>query len=356
MSRVLITGILGLVGSNYAAHCLARGDSVVGIDKISRGKSNYLNQRWLLSEYTTSDLQIIHGDVADEDVVHDALNRFDGVDVVIHCAAQSSVNKSIVNPELDFRSNVIGTFTVLEALRTRLNNEAVFVFVASNKVYDVTHWNTQLTADGYRFSDRNAGPAETRPFYTDAKEPYGASKICGFYYTRCYATMYDMPAVICVPSGMYGPRQFGKEEQGWLGWMVIASELGLPFTIMGDGHQVRDMLHTDDVNSALDLLIEIAPKYKGEVFNLGGGPRNAISLLSALDEIKKYIGLNPYINYTDWRPQDNKCYISNIERMVSLGWHPTVSIQEGIRRMCDWVKSERTVIEKLYNRAGERNG
>lgn len=348
--RILVTGGFGAVGSNYAAHCLRRKDDVVIIDNGDRGDSTRWNRHWLFSmgnRPSTGQICDVNGSVADPDAVDAALSYYDGIDAVVHCAAQSSVDVSIIDPGKDFISNVIGTFTVLEALRTKAP-DARFIFMASNKVYDVTQWPTERCGSRYEFVGRSVGPSENFPFYTDAREPYGASKICGLYYTRCYATMYGMPTVVCVPSGMAGPRQFGKSEQGWLGWFVIATFLGLPITIKGDGCQVRDMLHVDDVCTAIDLLIDRAPEYKGELFNLGGGIDNSVSLKQALDLIRNYLGITPIIEYDDWRSQDNKVYISNIDRMRSLGWNPSIGISTGIARMCDWVKSESILLHKLY--------
>ena len=229
------------------------------------------------------------------------------------------------------------------------------VFLASNKIYDVVDWPTELIPSSfgrgfsrYQWAGRRVGPSEARPFHTDAREPYGASKICGFYYSRCYSKMYGMPIVIVVPSGMYGARQFGKSEQGWLGWMAIATELGLPITIHGDGAQVRDMLDVRDVCTALDLLLELAPKYPGEVFNLGGGPRNAVSLLEALQMISAGLGKTPVVSYGEWRVHDNRCYVSNVSRLLEQGWIPSIDIHEGIRALCGWVRSSRTELEEIY--------
>ena len=281
------------------------------------------------------------------EVVSYALKQFDGIDRVVHAAAQSSVNVSMENPEVDFSSNVIGTFTLLDELR-HVAPKAKVLYLASNKVYDVTGWPVELDGSRYRWVGNRQGPSEQFPFYTDAKEPYGASKIAGLYYSRCYAAMYGMPIVIVVPSGMYGPRQFGQATQGWLGWFTIAVALGLPITICGDGFQVRDMLHVEDVCIAFDRLFEVADVYKGELFNLGGGTRNAVSLIEALELISDELEVKPKIMYTDWRPQDNKVYVSNIERLLGFQWYPRVSIQSGIKEMCTWVQFEEKMLRGLY--------
>ena len=345
--RVLITGGLGCVGSNYAYHCLEQGHHVIVLDNYARGSSCRYNEYWL-KEYTTAKfLRIVRGNVALPEVVQAALKQFDGVDYVVHAAAQSSVNLSMEMPEVDFSSNVIGTFTLLNELRCSAP-EVRMLYLASNKVYDVTSWPVELDGMRYRWSGKRQGPSEQFPFYTDAKEPYGASKIAGLYYARCYAAMYGMSVVIVVPSGMYGPHQYGQSAQGWLGWFCIANQLGLPIGIKGDGFQVRDMLHVQDVCRAFDTLFSVADTFKGDLFNLGGGVRNAVSLIEALTLIEKHSGISPQIMYENWRPQDNKVYVSNIERLVGLQWYPKVTIEEGVREMCDWVKAEQSVLRTLY--------
>ena len=345
--KILVTGGLGLVGANYAEHCLNRGDVVVVLDNWARGQGSRLNAEWLRSLVGGPQLHLLHGSVAREEDVLSAIDALGGVDVVLHAAAQSSVDVSMTHPDLDFRWNVVGTFTVLDTIR-RQSPEARVIYFASNKVYDTTAWPVEIQGLHYRWVGRRVGPSEAYPFYTDAKEPYGASKIAGFYYCRAYAALYGMPIIIAVPSGMYGPRQFGRTEQGWLGWFAIASELGLPIEIRGDGFQVRDMLHVDDVCSAVDLLVELAPKYKGEVFNLGGGPANAPSLIEAITLIAGSLGKTASLRYTDWRPQDNKVYISNCERIIGQGWHPKIGIREGVEDLCRWVRTCRDDLLKVY--------
>jgi len=338
-----------MVGTNYAIHCLEQGHEVIVIDNHARGESNYLNERLLVrtAAKLKVKLYLVPGDVAN-DLQLEHVFDFGHIDHCVHAAAQSSVNVSIQDPGLDFASNVIGTFQLLEMFRER-DPETKIIFMASNKVYDVTEWHTQLVGTRYTWAANKRGPTEGRPYMTDAVEPYGASKIAGFYYARCYAAMYNMPIVITVPSGMYGPNQYGKEEQGWLGWFTIASILGLPITIYGDGFQVRDMVHTSDVCRIFDMLFAKAEQIKGEVFNIGGGPANAISLIDALHEIALQSGKMPTpVTYADWRPKDNKVYISNIHRATDLGWAPAIDIQTGIRRMVEWVESEKSTIKKLY--------
>lgn len=345
--KFLVTGGLGLVGVNYAMTCLRRGDDVVVLDNSSRGESCTQNAKWLMTNKGRASLKIIIGDVSDTEAVDMAV---DGIDAVVHAAAQVSIDQSMNNPALDFQWNTVGTFNLLDALR-RKARDARMVFMASNKVYDLEAWPVEMTKLGYRWSGRGIGPSEAFPFHTGAKEPYGASKIAGLYYTRAFAKLYDMPLVIAIPSGMYGPRQYGKAEQGWLGWFAIATSLGLPITIRGDGHQVRDMLHVSDVCDALDVLIGNAPTIKGELFNLGGGPRNAISLLGAIDILQEKTMKKAVVQYAPARPMDDKVFITNIEKMIGMGWYPHMSIEDGIVDVCQWISREREALEKLYSYA-----
>lgn len=352
--RGLVTGGLGLVGSQYAAHALARGDEVVILDNEARGESTARNWYWLRKqvEARPEQLKYVKGDVADPEAVQMALTP--RVDWVLHAAAQSSVNVSIHEPELDFVSNAMGTVVLLTRLLD-YHQKPRMVFLASNKIYDTTTWPVEKIGKRYRWVGRGIGPSEEYPFHMDAKEPYGASKIAATYYCRCYAAMYDLPVVVGVPSGMYGPRQFGRSEQGWMGWFIIATMLGLPISICGDGYQVRDMCHTDDVNAAVDTLLDHATEYKGELFNIGGGPRNATSLLQALEMIETITRQKPILSYESWRPQDNKVYVSNIERMVGLGWSPKIDLEEGITRMVRWVQDNQPEIESVYLDQGAKH-
>lgn len=345
MGRVLITGGLGLVGCSYAAHCIKRGDDVFILDNYARGSSSELNAKWLLA--MTPRPVILKGSVSNYQDVLNILASAKWVDAVVHAAAQSSVNVSMTNPSLDFQSNVIGTFNLLEGLRTECP-QACMVFIASNKVYDTTAWPVERVGSRYQWIGKSVGPSDAFPFHTDAREPYGASKISGLYYSRCYATMYNMPIVCMVPSGMYGRRQYGKTEQGWMGHFAIATELGLPITIYGDGFQSRDMCYTDDVCSALDLLLYLAPGHKGEVFNLGGGPENAVSLVDALEIIWRKLGKSTILKYVDWRPMDNRVYTSNIDKLKSYGWVPQVTLDDGIGRLCKWVHEDREDLQTIY--------
>jgi len=353
--KVLVTGGLGAIGVNYARHRLAQKDDVVVLDNQARGGSSRLNSEWLMRQAeelgVSARLAIIVGSVVDAGDIRSAATTFGGVDLIVHAAAQSSVDRSMINPQLDFSSNVVGTFNVLEWVRQESPDTRV-IFLASNKVYDVTEWPTELVRTRYRWVGRRVGPSEDRPFHTDAKEPYGASKICGLYYCRAYAALYGLPIVVCVPSGMYGPRQFGQTEQGWLGWFVIATYLRKTIMIHGDGFQVRDMCHVKDVCDALDLLAEVAPKYPGQVFNLGGGPANSVSLIEAIRMIEACFGIESVVVRDAWRAQDNKVYISNISRMVGLGWYPKVSLEAGIEDLCRWVKSAGSELRLVYESQG----
>lgn len=344
--RVCITGGLGCIGTNYAEHCLRRGDSVVVLDNYTRGSSNHLNAEWLLERPGAADLIVMAGNITREKDIELAVSSLGGVDVVIHAAAQSSVNKSMEDPRLDFESNVVGTFNMLEFLR-RHHSQARFVFMASNKIYETSLWPVQKHETRYSWAGVD-GPYDRMPFCTDAREPYGASKIAGFYYSRCYAAMYNMPISIVVPSGMTGERQYGCMDQGWGGWFSIATLLELPLTILGDGLQVRDLVHTDDVCTALDLVVDLALEHPGDVYNLGGGPDNAISLKEALIVIEDEMGIKAKVTYANWRPQDNKVYISNIDKLQRFGWKPTISVEQALRRVCRWAKANEGTLKKLY--------
>lgn len=330
--RVLITGGAGFVGSNYAWHLLDDGHEVVVYDNFSRGIGCSENVKWLRGHPRSNNLSVIKGDVRDRESLSKASK---GCGVIIHTAAQVSVPLSIENPVLDFESNVIGTFNILEIAR-KLNTNPIVIYTSSNKVYGIPAANLIESKDRYDFKDLPAGVDESFPM--KGEEPYGVSKMIGDHYIRTYYLRYGLRAISFRCSCMYGPRQWGKEEQGWVAWFCIAAVTGKPVTIFGNGKQVRDLLYIEDACRAFDLAIEKIDGVAGEGINLGGGKENAVSLLQAIEFIEQLKGSKMLLRFADWRPGDVKCYYTDYSKAEKLlGWKPLVPWKEGIRRTYDWV-------------------
>jgi CDP-paratose 2-epimerase len=329
-----ITGGAGFIGSNYAARLLERGEKVTLYDNLSRAGAP-LNLEWLRNTYGDSSFEMVKGDVRDADSLRKAASA---ADVIIHLAAQVAVTTSVTNPREDFEINAQGTFNALEAARAS-SRKPIFLFASTNKVYGgmddvkVVEEPTRWAYDGLPF-----GAAETQPL--DFHSPYGCSKGAGDQYVRDYARIYGMRTVVFRQSCIYGLRQFGIEDQGWVAWFVIAAVKGHPISIYGDGKQVRDLLFVNDLVAAYDAAIDHIDVTAGEVFNLGGGRDNTISIWTEFAPmLERMVGKELYVKHGDWRPGDQRVYISDIRKAERvLGWKPQINVEEGVRLLTAWVK------------------
>lgn len=337
--RVLITGGAGLVGSHCAEYFAKRGDKVIVLDNLMRSKlfgydKKTVEYNWnYLADF--ENIVRIKGDVRERDDVLKAIGE--GVDVVIHTAAQPGVPSSVRNPREDFSINALGTFNVLECLRKK-SKDAIFIYTSTNKVYGENVDKIPLKELETRYTyDKIKGVSEKMLTDLTAHTPYGVSKLCGDLYTQEYSHIYGMKTGVFRCSCIYGTRQFGFEDQGWVSWFIIATLFNKPITIYGDGKQVRDLLYISDLIEAFDKFIK--NNLKHEIFNIGGGPENTISLLEFLEKLEKLMGKKIKVTFSDWRPSDQKVYISDISKIKEkLDWTPKTSIDEGIKRLIEWVK------------------
>ena len=335
----LITGGAGFIGSNYAARLLTRGEQVTLYDNLSRGGATR-NLAWLREQFGPTAFRLVEGDVRDAALLTATVRE---ADVIVHLAAQVAVTTSVAHPRLDFEINALGTFNVMEA--ARLSPRRPFVLYAStNKVYggmeDVA---VVEEATRYRYATLPHGVPETQPL--DFHSPYGCSKGTGDQYVRDYARIYGIPTVVFRQSCIYGTRQWGVEDQGWVAWFVIAAVTGRPITIYGDGKQVRDVLFVDDLLDAYDAAIARRAAVAGEVFNIGGGPTHTIAIWREFGPLlERLLGRPIPVTYGDWRPGDQKVYVSDIRKAQQrLGWQPQIGVEEGVRRLVAWVQAQPTV-------------
>lgn len=340
MSRnMLITGGAGFIGSNFAARCIARGDSVTIFDNLSRSGAA-ANLQWLKSTYGPDSFALQVGDVRQAAAIREAAV---GADVIIHLAGQVAVTTSVTDPREDFEINALGTFNVLEAARASGRNPAV-LYASTNKVYGgMEDVHVEETPTQYRYADYPLGIAETQPL--DFHSPYGCSKGSGDQYVRDYHRIYGLPTVVLRQSCIYGTRQFGVEDQGWVAWFVIAAVTGRPITIYGDGKQVRDVLFVEDLMNAYDLALANLAVSAGQVYNVGGGPANTMSIWLDFEPIlEKLLGRPVPTSRGDWRPGDQRIYVSDIRKaQQELGWAPRVGVAEGVERLYRWVLENRTL-------------
>lgn len=351
---VLITGGAGFVGTNLAAYYLSQGEKVVILDNLSRDGVEQ-NVDWLQQNYG-SNFRLLVADIRNPYIVKTAVSS---ASKVFHLAAQVAVTTSLDNPVEDFHINIEGTMNVLEAMRG-MESPPPLVFTSTNKVYGNLH-DIELSPNGKSYIPQNEqvhkrGIDESQGlnFYS----PYGCSKGSADQYVQDYARIYNLPAVVFRMSCIYGPHQFGTEDQGWVAHFAIKALNNEPITIFGDGKQVRDILFVDDLVNAFDLAVKNMDNIKGEVFNIGGGAENAVSLLKVLD-IYNQINYQPVnINHEDWRAGDQKYYVSDISKFKEqTGWQPKINYKKGVARLYHWLSTQSRVVnvnqeeelaEKIY--------
>ena len=340
-NNYLITGGAGFIGSNYVSRLLERGESVTVYDNLSRAGA-VKNIEWLRKSFGNQSFRMIEADIRDEKAVNNAII---GIDVVVHLAGQVAVTTSVSNPREDFDINAYGTFNVLDAAR-KSEKQPVFIFASTNKVYGgMEDVEVELRNGRYQYAQLPFGISEKQPL--DFHSPYGCSKGTGDQYIRDYYRIYGIPSVVLRQSCIYGPRQFGIEDQGWLAWFIIAALLERDITIYGDGKQVRDVLFIEDLLDVYDKVIKNIGTTAGQVFNIGGGPKNTISVWSEFKPILEEL-LDRELNVIerDWRPGDQKVYISDIRKAEeAFGWSPKNDVASGIKKLYNWVSAHKTLFQ-----------
>lgn len=333
----LVTGGAGFIGSNYVHRLVARGEKVTVFDNLSRGGAPR-NLEWLKQTHGSDAFNMVVGDVRDAPAITEAAK---GADVIVHLAGQVAVTTSVVEPREDFEINALGTFNTLEAARAS-GRKPIFLYASTNKVYGGMD-DVEIVEDATRwhYKDLTYGAAENQPL--DFHSPYGCSKGTGDQYVRDYFRIYDLPTVVFRQSCIYGPRQFGIEDQGWVAWFIIAAVMGRPITIYGDGKQVRDVLHVEDLLNGYDAAIANIDVAKGQVFNMGGGVENVLAVWSEFEPMLEHLlGKKIDVARGDWRPGDQRVFYADYRKAQhELGWKPHISLGEGIERLFEWVKANK---------------
>jgi CDP-paratose 2-epimerase len=326
--RALITGGIGFIGTNLVDRLLFDGHEVILFDNFRRaGVEENLN--WLRRQHGDR-IQFVKGDVRDFAAVEEAMH---GADVVFHLAAQVAVTTSVANPQEDFSINAQGTLNVLEAARNQ-RPMPIFLFTSTNKVYGgLEHLNIVERPTRYEFENLPYGVSETCPL--DFHSPYGCSKGSADQYVHDYHRIYGLRTIVFRMSCIYGPRQFGNEDQGWVAHFALTGLSGGNITIYGDGKQIRDLLYVDDLVDLMMLAVSRIDRTAGEIYNVGGGPANTISVWAELQEpLSKLLGRMPPVTYDQFRPGDQRVYISDISRLAEhLGWSPKIAVSDGLSRM-----------------------
>jgi CDP-paratose 2-epimerase len=332
MRKWIITGGAGFIGCHAASRFHQAGDKVIVVDNMSRRGAD-ANVAWLREQGLTD---IITADIRDKDAMQAVVHAHADADAVLHLAAQVAVTTSVVDPRADFDTNALGTFNVLEAVRLAGGKPAV-LYSSTNKVYgNLEHVKVVERNERYAYEDLPNGVNEEEPL--DFHSPYGCSKGAGDQYVRDYSRIYDLKTVVFRQSCIYGTRQFGIEDQGWIAWFCLATNRGQQFTIFGDGKQIRDTLWVGDLIDAYEAAIERIDDVKGEIFNVGGGPSNTLSLRELVAILEAHFGrkLNP--PFADWRPGDQKVFVADVRKAERLlGWSPKVSTTDGVAKLLEWI-------------------
>jgi CDP-paratose 2-epimerase len=337
--RTFITGGAGFIGCNLATRCLGQGNDVTIYDNLSRPRTEH-NLEWLRSnaQFGAAPLTFVRGDIRDYEGLRQAMNTAQP-DLVVHLASQVAVTTSVKNPREDFEINALGSFNVLEAARSQSTPPAV-IYASTNKVYGGMEDTVVVQeATRYRYRDLAKGVSEHQPL--DFHSPYGCSKGAGDQYVRDYARIYGMRTVVFRQSCIYGERQFGVEDQGWVAHFVIAAAMNRPISIYGDGKQVRDLLYVQDLINAYEAAWSHLDIASGQVFNVGGGMDNTLSIWSEFGPLLDQLaGRQIKVQYGDWRPGDQPVFVSdNSKAKQVLGWEPRMSVRDGVRRLWDWVNA-----------------
>ena len=334
---VLVTGGAGFIGTNLVDRLARQGSTVLVFDALARDGVEE-NAEWLTRKHRTR-VSIVNADVRDAAALEDAARR---ASVVFHLAAQVAVTSSISDPAEDFSVNLQGVLNLLEALRK--GSRSPIIFASTNKVYgDLSDLALVKKDDCYKPLDPrvdSCGVDESRPL--DFHTPYGCSKGAADQYVLDYARTYAIPAVVFRMSCIYGPHQMGNEDQGWVAHFMLRALADQTIAIYGDGRQVRDILYVEDAVDAYLGAWRRIEAVSGRAFNLGGGPANAVSLLQLIAAIEQLNARRIRTEFHDWRPGDQRYYVSNPAlAQKALGLNRPLDWREGLRRLFDWLRSER---------------
>jgi CDP-paratose 2-epimerase len=347
--KVLITGGCGFLGSNLAASYLQEGAEVIVVDALFR-RGSAANLAWLEQQAAPGRFHFIQADLAESEAVMAVFRRHAPFDYICHVGGQVAMTTSLTDPARDLQTNVLGTFAVLEAARA-LSPEALIAYSSTNKVYgDLEGLRYEETPTRYRLPDHPDGLDEALGL--DFSTPYGCSKGAADQYVRDWARVYGLKTVVFRHSSIFGGRQFASFDQGWVGWFCqkaieqkrahLAGVSPEPFTIAGTGKQVRDVLHADDLIRLYRAAYDHRQQMNGEIFNIGGGAANSLSLLELFALLAELLAIPPLVfTPTPRRASDQDCFIANIGKAQRLlGWSPAISCRDGVSRMLAWTDTQ----------------
>jgi len=337
LKTILITGGAGFIGINAAHRFISSGWDVTVLDNLSR-RGAKKNLEWLKSVHT---FEFVNTDIRNAEKIDDLL-RNSSPDVLLHLAGQVAVTSSVENPRDDFDINARGTLNLLEAVR-RFSTKTFFINASTNKVYGkMDDLKVNELEKRYEYKSLNDGVNEDRAL--DFHSPYGCSKGVADQYCIDYSRIFGLRTVSFRQSCIYGPRQFGVEDQGWVAWFIIANVLGKPITVYGDGKQIRDVLYVDDLIQAYELAIQNKDRVNGHAFNIGGGQPNTLSLIEFITILEAHQGARLSVSWSDWRPGDQKVFVCDIRKARDImGWQPVTSVKKGLATLIDWTQCNKAL-------------
>ena len=344
MKKMLIIGGAGFIGVN-AARYFAKNWQITILDNLSRIGTKH-NLEWLKRDYGEK-ITFVKADITkDQKILADLVEKHDAV---LHLAAQVAVTTSIENPREDFMINILGTFNILEAIR-QSKNKPILLYSSTNKVYGSLPNHTVVEKPTrYVFKQsipRTYGISETAPI--DFHSPYGCSKGSADQYVIDYGRIYNLKTVVFRQSCIYGEYQFGVEDQGWVAWFVIATHENRPITIYGNGKQVRDVLFVKDLIDLYDRAIRQIDKVSSQVFNVGGGVDNTVSIIECLNLIKQKVHIPFEITHSGIRAGDQPIFISDNRKAEKLlGWRPTTPFDQGLNTLIKWVNQHQATLSQV---------
>lgn len=348
-AAIVVVGGSGFLGCNLADSFLRDGDDVIVLDNLSRAGVER-NLEWLVDNHGGSVHPVV-ADIRDLDVIEPV---FKDARAVFHFAAQTAVTTSLRQPIDDFETNARGTLNVLEAVR-RAGRRAPVIFASTNKVYGALTHMPMRDVDGRHMpadeTIRSNGVNEAQAL--DFCTPYGCSKGVADQYVLDYARSFDIPTAVLRMSCVYGPRQFGTEDQGWVAHFLIRALAGEPISIYGDGKQVRDILHVGDAVAAYRTLLQSIDRFKGRAFNLGGGPENAVSIADVVREIEELIGRRLQTVKRDWRAGDQLFFVADTRALTeAVGWRARTNWRAGLRDLHAWLVDDWAEVSKVHHQPG----
>lgn len=338
--KTLITGGAGFIGCNTARRLLGLGHEIVIVDTCVRGKVER-NLEWLR---TIGPIAHERLDIRDAAAMEDLFQRHRDTANVIHLAAQVAVTTSVQNPREDFEINAAGTFNLLEGIR-RAGIAPTFLYSSTNKVYGgLEHVPTEERGGRREFVNLPGGVSEDMPL--DFHSPYGCSKGCADQYVHDFSRIYGLPSVVFRQSCIYGPRQMGVEDQGWVAWFAICAVLGRPLTLYGDGKQVRDALYVYDLVDGYVAAIDHIATARGRAYNIGGGPENSVSLLELVAMLGELNGKPLDVSFAAPRPGDQPVFVCDVTKAKNdLGWKPKTPFRGGVEQLYRWIVDNRNLFE-----------